>query len=70
MSGINIREMLATDWEFVANIYQEGIATGIATFETGVPTLETWDKAHMNSCRFVAISNNENFRLDCPLPRF
>ena len=51
--------MLATDWESVANIYKEGIETGITTFETNVPTFETWDKAHMSTCRFVAESTTE-----------
>ena len=50
--------MLATDWDTVADIYKEGIATGVATFETAVPAFESWDKAHMTSCRFVAESSN------------
>ncbi|WP_299798064.1 GNAT family N-acetyltransferase [uncultured Maribacter sp.] len=59
MNDITIREMLPTDWEFVANIYKEGIDTGIATFETNVPTYKAWNKAHMSTCRFVAISTTE-----------
>ena len=59
MNAITIRTMLPTDWEFVANIYKEGIDTGIATFETNVPTFEVWNKAHMSTCRFVAESNTE-----------
>lgn len=51
--------MLATDWVSVANIYKQGIATGIATFETKVPSFEFWDMAHMQTCRFVAELNNE-----------
>ena len=50
--------MLASDWEAVAKIYEEGIATGVATFETKVPSFEAWDKAHMNECRFVTAKNN------------
>lgn len=59
MNDIKIRAMMLTDWEFVANIYKEGIDTGIATFETNVPTFEAWNKAHMSTCRFVAESNTE-----------
>lgn len=59
MNDIKIRTMLPTDWEFVANIYKEGIATGIATFETNAPTYEAWDKAHMSTCRFVVESTTE-----------
>jgi len=50
--------MLAADWESVANIYKEGIETGVATFETVVPTFANWDKAHMANCRFVAESKD------------
>lgn len=32
----------------VARIYQEGIATGLATFETTVPSWEDWDRSHLN----------------------
>ncbi|MDP5060979.1 MAG: GNAT family N-acetyltransferase [Maribacter sp.] len=59
MNDITTRTMLATDWESVANIYKQGIDTGMATFETNVPTFEAWDKAHMSTCRFVAESTSE-----------
>ena len=42
----------------VAKIYQEGLETGIATFETQVPNWETWDAKFLTHCRFVAIENN------------
>ncbi len=48
-----IRSMQASDWEQVHQIYTEGIATGIATFETTAPNYERWDKAHISSCRLV-----------------
>lgn len=46
--------MRPTDWPDVARVYGDGIATGIATFETGVPDWETWDRAHVSNCRVVA----------------
>ena len=49
-----IRNMQATDWEEVSRIYAEGIQTGFATFEQQVPTYESWDSAHVESCRLVA----------------
>ncbi|MEW2921000.1 N-acetyltransferase family protein [Muricauda sp. ANG21] len=49
-----IRNMQASDWEHVCQIYTEGIATGFATFETNAPTYESWDAAHVSSCRLVA----------------
>ena len=42
------------DWDAVRAIYREGIATGNATFETGVPDWEAWDKNHLRACRLVA----------------
>ena len=54
---INIVPMKPSHWEAVAAIYQEGIDTGCATFETSPPaSFESWDKAHMASCRFVAVA--------------
>ncbi len=52
--GIEVRVMTEADWPTVAAIYEEGIATGHATFETSVPTWERWDEAHVDSCRIVA----------------
>jgi L-amino acid N-acyltransferase YncA len=46
--------MIASDWPHVARIYQEGIATGLATFETNAPTWEEWNAAHLPVCRLVA----------------
>lgn len=50
--------MTANDWSQVAKIYEEGIATGFATFETTVPDYENWDKAHIKECRLVAETGN------------
>jgi phosphinothricin acetyltransferase len=38
----------------VRTIYQQGIATGNATFETETPTWEAWDAGHLPTCRLVA----------------
>ena len=51
--------MQAKDWQTVSKIYEEGIATGFATFETSTPSYESWDSAHMASCRLVAIENEK-----------
>ena len=58
-SIISIRNMDPSDWQAVSKIYEEGIATGFATFETGIPSYETWDAAHMTSCRLVATENGK-----------
>ncbi len=52
---IVIKPMEQGHWDVVSEIYKEGIDTGIATFETQVPTYKDWDKAHLKSCRIVAL---------------
>ncbi len=51
---VTIRPMTPDDWEAVRAIYQEGIATGIATLETEPPDWEQWDQTHKPECRLVA----------------
>lgn len=56
---MNIEKMQPGDWEQVAAIYQEGINTGNATFETQCPPWEVWDEKHRKDCRFVARENEK-----------
>ena len=49
-----IAALVAADWDDVARIYAEGIATRVATFETDVPAWEEWDRAHLPGHRLVA----------------
>jgi L-amino acid N-acyltransferase YncA len=42
------------DWEAVRTIYQEGVATGQASFEDDAPLWPDWDAAHHPHCRLVA----------------
>jgi L-amino acid N-acyltransferase YncA len=44
----------AGDWPAVRAIYEAGIATGDATFETDVPGWPAWDAAHLADHRLVA----------------
>jgi phosphinothricin acetyltransferase len=46
--------MTADDWPAVRAIYEEGIATGLATFETAVPSWEEWDRTRLPHSRLVA----------------
>jgi L-amino acid N-acyltransferase YncA len=48
------RDLRPGDWPEVARIYEQGIATGNATFETEVPSWADWDGAHLPGQRFVA----------------
>jgi phosphinothricin acetyltransferase len=50
--------MRRRDWPAVASIFEEGIATRNATFETRAPTWDEWDAAHLSDHRLVAYSGN------------
>ena len=52
--SVPIRELYADDWPAVADIYAEGIAARLATFETELPAWPEWDAAHLPEHRFVA----------------
>ncbi|UNY98897.1 N-acetyltransferase family protein [Zhouia spongiae] len=43
----------------VAEIYLAGIKTGNATFETGVPSYELWDKKHLPFGRIALFTGNK-----------
>jgi phosphinothricin acetyltransferase len=49
-----IRGLRAEDWPAVAAVYEEGIATRLATFETAAPAWADWDAAHLPAHRLVA----------------
>ncbi|MGZ8537658.1 MAG: N-acetyltransferase family protein, partial [Flavisolibacter sp.] len=52
--------LLNEHWEAVKNIYEKGIATGNATFQTSAPaTWELWDAGHLLHSRFVAIIDDQ-----------
>ena len=51
---ISCRKMEAADWPHVAEIYEQGIATGHATFQKNAPNWEEWDDAHLKNCRILA----------------
>jgi L-amino acid N-acyltransferase YncA len=51
---VTLRTMRPPDWAEVARIYEEGIASGWATFETEVPSWSSWDAGHLAAHRLVA----------------
>ena len=55
--AIEIQGLRETDWPDVYRIYQAGIATGNATFETEAPNWERWDRGHLPAPRLVAVAN-------------
>ena len=54
ISAISVTSIEDQHWTAIKEIYEQGLATGVATFETQSPSWEQWDKAHLTICRFVA----------------
>jgi L-amino acid N-acyltransferase YncA len=52
--SVELRSLTADDWAAVAEIYWDGMRDGLATFETELPSWETWDAAHLAEHRLVA----------------
>lgn len=51
---VRIRDLRPADWADVERIYRTGIDTGVATFETEVPSWATWNAGHHPAPRLVA----------------
>jgi L-amino acid N-acyltransferase YncA len=49
-----IETMLPGDWPAVRRIYEQGISTGDATFDTQATDWEAWNAGHLEACRLVA----------------
>jgi|SRR5450432_765699 L-amino acid N-acyltransferase YncA len=56
---IVIKTMEPHHWNEVRRIYEEGLSTGNATFQTSAPEWEEWDKAHIESSRLIALDNGQ-----------
>lgn len=54
ISTLAIENMTANDWNQVCAVYMQGIESGKATFQTEVPTWESFDQTHTQNCRLVA----------------
>ncbi|MFT5259906.1 MAG: L-amino acid N-acyltransferase YncA [Saprospiraceae bacterium] len=53
-----IRNFERTDYHRVCEIYQAGIDTGFATFETQTKDWDTWDASAMKEARLVALNES------------
>jgi phosphinothricin acetyltransferase len=51
---LRIAPLVPADWARVRAIYQAGIASGNATFETEAPDWEDWDRRHLPVGRLTA----------------
>jgi L-amino acid N-acyltransferase YncA len=56
-TAIGIRDLRPGDWPEVAAIYEAGIRTGHATFETDVPSWEEWNACHLAAHRLAAVQD-------------
>ncbi|MET0646225.1 MAG: N-acetyltransferase family protein [Pyrinomonadaceae bacterium] len=54
---LSVEKMLPGHWPEVRAVYEEGLATGEATFETEAPGWERWDASHLKACRLVALAD-------------
>lgn len=54
-----VEPMTAHDWPAVRRIYEDGLATRNATFETTAPAWDEWDGRHHRFGRLVARSHTE-----------
>ena len=59
LNAIVLRLFAKEDFKHVQKIYAEGLKTGIATFETEVPSWIDWNKKYIPSCRLVAELDGE-----------
>jgi len=59
MENIIIKKFQKDDYAEVKRIYQEGIDTKIATFETKAPDYESWSKGHNLDCTLIACYKKE-----------
>ena len=71
-AAVTIDALTEADWPAVRRIFEEGIATDIATLETEAPGWPEWDASHRDDCRFVARRGGEVvgwIALSAPPPR-
>ena len=54
---MEIKPLEVHHWNEVKRIYEEGIATRNATFESSAPSWNAWDEAHLKNCRFVTLDD-------------
>lgn len=50
--------LLPEHWSAVRRIYEDGLATGNASFQTSAPSWEQWDKGHLPHSRLVALDDS------------
>ncbi|WP_375436962.1 GNAT family N-acetyltransferase [uncultured Hymenobacter sp.] len=56
---MHIQLLTEAHWPDVCAIYEQGIATGNATFETQAPAWAAWDIAHLPHSRLVVLAEDD-----------
>lgn len=56
---MEIKPITKENFPELVEIYGQGLATNIATFQNDLPTWEEWDKGHLVSCRISMYRNDE-----------
>ena len=56
---MQILPLLPEHWPAGKAIYESGLATGNATFQTSAPSWEEWDSAHLKHSRLAAIQGGQ-----------
>jgi len=56
---VHVTELQPAHWNDVRAIYEEGLATGHASFETTAPEWEAWDSSHLAAPRLVAVGDDD-----------
>ena len=54
---MEVRELREEDWPAVRAIFEQGIATKNATFETEAPSWEAWNRSQLDGHRLVAVDD-------------
>ncbi len=54
-----ITKLLPTHWDQARRIYQQGLDTGQASFETTAPAWEQWDAGHLPLARLILMLDRE-----------
>ncbi len=56
---MQISNMLPGHWPSVKTIYESGLATGNASFQTSAPSWEEWNASHLSHSRLVGAVENQ-----------
>lgn len=56
---MEIRPITKDNFSEVVEIYKQGLATNIATFQNDLPLWEKWHKGHLDFCRISIYENNK-----------